>query len=250
MKIRRFPFLLPVLLFANAMASAEPLADLKGTLARFNGNEPISGRVEFQQISQGGEDKKGKSRQSQATIAVDAGPQGLKLGWSTAQLQAARREARAKQVDKDAATPNLDALSALSARDAAKLLDYADELDEQLTNAKLLEDRAGSWQGQPARLLRLKLPAPMNGEDAKMINSFEHEFQLWLGPDGVPVGLERNLSFKASKFLISFEGGEKETLQLGRVGTRLVVLDSRKEARGAGLGFSSSSSTHTVLRLP
>jgi hypothetical protein len=228
---------------------ADPVADLRGTLERFKGMEAVKGRVDLQSWNKSGEGKKLKERQSSGQVQVEDGPQGLRLGWTAQQIQAARKDALAKGANPEAATPNLDSLRALDVADASRMLSYAEHLGLMLQGAILLEDRADTYLGKPARLLVLKPEARFSAEDKEVIKSFEASLKVWVGPDGVPVGLEEATSFKGSKFLITFKGSHSESTSLGRAGTRLVALRSTKETTGSGLGMSSQGKVVASLTL-
>ena len=243
------PIALSLLLLTSSGLFADPITELRATLEHFKGQEPVKGKVELQSWSKSGEGKKLKERQSTGLVQVEDGPQGLHLGWTAQQLQAARKDALAKALNPEAATPNLDSLKALDIAEAAEMLSYADTLLVNVQGAEVLEDRPDAYQGKPARLLVLKPASHMSAEDKETIKSFESSLKIWLGSDGVPLGLEESLNYKASKFLITFKGSKSSSITLGRSGHRLVALRSAKDNTGSGMGMSTQGKVVAVLTL-
>jgi hypothetical protein len=209
-------------LLAASSLQADPLGDLRAALQKLQGREAIKARAEVASTSQDGSGKKARTRQSRSAILLEDGPAGLRLGWTAEQVEAARGEARKRKADPEAPTPNLDALRALNAEDAAELLGAAPALLGKLAQAKVLEDRP---------------------EAKEMMKKYDQRLKVWLDADGAPLGSEESLEFKGSKFRISFGGTSKEHATFRRVGGRLVVERSSKETSGSGMGFSSSGRT-------
>jgi hypothetical protein len=245
-------FFAPALLLAAALAAggarANPVEELRNRLAGFSSSEQIAMRADVRSNGRSGEGKEQKPRQTQAVVLIEDGPLGLKLGWTSKQVQAAREEGRLRAVNAEAETPNLDALTAIDARQAAQLLDYASALHQQLTGAELLEDKQDTWQGRPARLLRIKPALALGKDEKKAIKSIESEMRVWLDADGVPLAVERKYRLKGSRFLISFEAGESSSVTLGRVKSRLVATSSSRESEGSGMGYSSQERTVITLQ--
>lgn len=230
-------------LLAASSLQADPLGDLRAALQKLQGREAIKARAEVSSTSQDGSGKKAKTRQSRSAILLEDGPAGLRLGWTAEQVEAARGEARKRKADPEAPTPNLDALRALNAEDAAELLGAAPALLGKLAQAKVIEDRPEAYGGRPARLLHLQLEPALDAEAKEMMKKYDQRLKVWLDADGAPLGSEESLEFKGSKFLISFGGTSKEHATFRRVGGRLVVERSSKETSGSGMGFSSSGRT-------
>jgi hypothetical protein len=225
--------LLPAGLFAN------PVADLRASLERFRGQEPVRGRVEIQIWNRTGEGKKARERAGSGQMQVEDGPQGLRLGWTAPQMQAARQDALARAGNPEAAAPNLDCLKAVDAAEASRMLNFADYLEVLLQGAQVLEDRPEPYQGRPARLLVLKPEAHVSAEERDLIKSLEIRLKVWLGVDGVPLGLEESVAFTGSKFFLTFHGGHSESTTLARVGRRLVALRCTRESNASGMGLST-----------
>lgn len=239
--------LIPFFLLAALPCAADGLTDLRSSLSRLQGGEAIRATANIQNWSQDGEGKKARVKQSHSTVQIEDGPNGLRLGWTPVQIQAARKEAQLKASNPETATPNLDSLSALNGLGATAILSQSDHLLHQLQGATLLEDRTDTYQGKPARLVVLKLDPAVGAEEKSMIRDRQETLKVWLDGHGVPLATEHTMSIKASKFLISFTANNREVRNLAVQGNRLVVSNETKESSGSGMGFSNTSKKVTAL---
>jgi len=244
--VKKFLFLLlaiPTPLFADG------LTDLRATLQKLQSDQPLRARVEIRTRHSGGESDKQKESQAISTVIVESGPQGLTLSWSPDQIKQSRKAAWAERANPDAPKSDLAALKALEAGDALNLLDAADPLRRGLEKAVLQEDKRDNYQGKPARLLIVKVDLGLDEEERKALKSSEAILKLWLDGDGVPLGMERDIQARFSKFLIGFRVHEHETREFQRAGGRLVVTRASKDSSGSGLGHSDESHTTTSVTL-
>lgn len=241
------PQLIPLLLLAALPCAADGLSELRGTLGKLQGSEAIHATAEIQNWSQDGEGKKARIKQTRSTVRIEDGPNGLRLGWTPAQIQAARKESQLKAVNPEAVTPNLDSLSALNGLGATTFLSQSDHLLQQLKGATLLEDRADGYQGKPSRLLVFKLDPVVSADEKSMVKDRKETLKVWLDDHGVPLATEHAMNIKASKFLISFTANNRQVRKLAVLGNRLVVSDETQENSGSGMGFSNTSKKVTAL---
>lgn len=239
--------LIPFFLLATLPCAADGLADLRGTLARLQGGEAIHAMADIQNWSQNGEGKKARVKQSHSTVQIEDGPNGLRLGWTSLQIQNARKESQLKATDPEAPTPNLDSLSALNGLGATAFLSQSDHLLQQLKGATVLEDRPDTCQGKPARLVVFKLDPAVGAEEKSMIKDRKETLKVWLDDHGVPLATEHAAAIKASKFLISFIANNHQTCKLAVMGNRLVVSNETQENSGSGMGFSNTTKKMTAL---
>lgn len=239
--------LMPLFLLATLPCAADSLADLRGTLSKLQGSEAIRATADIQNWSQDGEGKKAHVKQSHSTVQIEDGPNGLRLGWTPSQIQGARKEAQLKATDPEAATPNLDSLSALNGLGATGFLCQSDDLLQLLKGATVVEEKSDFWQGKPARLVVFKLDPVVGAEEKSMIKNRKETLKVWLDGHGVPVATEHSIAIKASKFLISFTANEREERKLAVRGSRLVVERETRESSGSGMGFSNTSKKVTAL---
>ncbi len=246
---RPIPLLLLALLAALPLA-ADPIADLRGGLARLRGESALRARIDVKLTQTAKEDEATRETVKDASILAEAGPQGLKLSWPPQALAEARKAARLRAANPDA--PKQDGgLAELDAEDASDLLSYAEPLSLLLDGAKLMEDKDEMRQGKPARLLVLEPRERLSASQKKMLKSREESLRLWLDTDGFPVAMERVVDLKFSKFLISFAVTNRESRTFARVGGRLVVTSESTDGGGAGLGQSGHNKRQTrVTVLP
>jgi hypothetical protein len=241
--------LLPFCLLAASALHADTLGDLRAALQKLQGRESIKARAEVNTTSLNGEGKKQKSKQSRGAVLLEEGPGGLRLGWTSEQMEAARVETRRKKTDPEAQTPNLDSLRALNAEDASEMLGAAPALLVKLSQVKLLEEKPETFGGRPARMLHLQMEPALSAETRDVMKKYEQRLKVWLDADGTPLGAEESVDFKGSKFLISFGGSSRETSVYRKVGGRLVAERTTKETSGSGMGMTSSGKTIVALTL-
>lgn len=234
---------LALLLLAPALR-ADGLTDLRATLKGLSAKQPVKATVDCQVWNRTGKGKKPKVVQGQVQAKIEDGPAGLKLGWDKAELDRIQAATKAKDHGPE------QAMAALKAEKAEALLDSAKDLLSDLEEAKLQEDRADTFQGKSARLLVLKLEDnDMDEEDRKHLKTYSHILSVWMGPDGVPLGLQDQLDLKGSFFLISFEVHNKATRTFVRTGDRLVTLHEESLGNGSGAGQNSEDKKVMDLKL-
>jgi hypothetical protein len=239
-----------VLLLTAGILQADALADLKGALARLNGQDPVKASVDYQFWSRQGDDKKPVITEGKSTTIVEDGPQGLRMSWSRALIQTAVQEAKAQAQDPEKRASTRRAIEGLRAVEVSSYLNGAQELLSTLEQGQVTEERSEAWQGKPARLLCLKLAPKLSRQDQKYIKEFEATAKVWIGLDGLPLAAETQTRMKGRALLvISFEQQRKETFQFTRVGNRLVVVHHAQESSGSGGGEKGQSKTVVTLHL-
>lgn len=237
-----------ILLLAAGLLQADALSDLKNTLARLNGQEPVKVSVEYQFWSRQGDDKKPVITEGKSTTFVEDGPQGLRMSWSRALMQTAVQETKAQAQDPEKKASTRRAIEGLKAVEVCNYLNGAQELLSTLEQGQVTEERNEAWQGKPARLLCLKLTPKLSKQDQKYIKELEATAKVWIGADGVPLAAESQVKMKGRAFLvISFEQLQQETFSFARMGNRLMVMHHTKESSGSGGG--EKGQTKTVLSL-
>ncbi|WLT32316.1 hypothetical protein [Geothrix sp. PMB-07] len=240
---------LPLLLVC-ALAQADTLGELKGTLAKLNGQDPVKATIAYQFWSKQGDDKKPVITEGKATSQAEDGPQGLKLSWSRNLIQTAAQEARAKVQDPEKKTPTRRAIEGLKAVEVSEYLNGSDELLRTLEQAQLVEEKADTWQGKPARLLNLKLTPRLGEQEKKYVKELEATAKLWVGSDGLPLAIQSSVHIKGRALLvISFEQNQKEEYHFARSGNRLIVVQHVNETSGSGGGEKGQSKTVVSLSL-
>jgi hypothetical protein len=241
--------LLPLLL-VGALLPADTLSDLKGTLTRLNGQEPLRASVDYQFWNRRGDDKKPVITEGKATTQVEDSPQGLKLSWTRTLIQAANDEAKAKVLDPEKNTPTRSALEGLKAVEVSDYMNGAGELLRMLEQSQLVGEKQETWQGKPARLLQLKVTPRLPQEIKKRVKELDATAKVWVSPEGIPLAAESQLHIKGRALLvISFEQQQKEEFHFARSGNRLVVVHHVQENSGSGGGEKNQSKTVMNLSL-
>ncbi len=238
------------LLLVGALLSADTLSELKGTLARLNGQEPVRANVDYRFWSRQGDEKKPVITEGKATTHVEDGPQGLRMSWSRGLIQTAAQEAKAEALDPEKSTPTRRAIEGLKAIEVSDYLNGAEELLRTLEQSQLVAEKAEVWQGKPARLLQFKLSPRMAQQQRKYVKEMDATARVWVGADGLPLAVESQVHMKGRALLvISFEQQQKEEFQFTRAGNRLVVVQHVQERSGSGGGEKGQSRTVMNLSL-
>jgi hypothetical protein len=214
----------------------DPLAELRATLSRLEGREPIRAAVEVQLYTQTREDGKPRPEQGRGTVRVEDGPEGLRVIYPRATLERAAEEERAHRADPEKTTPTASVLRQVDANDLAEILSFAGPLATRLAHATVIGEHPDGTAGRPARLLELKLTPPLNQVERKHVKESALTMKLWLGADGVPFAAESTMKAKAGLLFLTFDTENRERWDLARVGNRLVVTRRHQETSGAGLG--------------
>ena len=242
--------LLLIVRAAGGALRGDALADLRGTLQGLRGHDAVKGGLDHQFWSRQGDPKSAKESQGKVGAWVEEDGGGLRIFWPRQVLDQADREARARAKDPEKEAPTRRAMAGLSPTDVAEYLGAAEAMLRELESAQVTEDKSEPYQGRPARCLTLKVEPRLSGRDRKYVKELHAKAKVWLGPDGVPLGAEREMSMKGRAFLvISFEQKEKEELRFTKVGDRLVTTYRHAVRSGSGGGESGQSSSTTTLAL-
>ncbi len=239
-----------LLLLTAATLRADALSDLREALQRLDAPQPLAGTIEFSFTDSGGEAKKPEVREGRATAGVALDANGLHITWAPEQLAAAAREANENVGQPKQPAPTREAMSRLSATQVHDYLAASRDLARSLACAKLLEEKADHWNGQPARLLTFKLEPPLSAEDRKGIKEIDGTARVWIAADGTPLAAESSLRLKGRVMvMIGFEHTEKEQFTFARRDNHLVVTDHVRETQDDGGGQHARSKTTVALRL-
>jgi hypothetical protein len=177
--------------------------------------------------------------QGSAVTHVEDGPQGLRIGWDRNAMQAAEAEQRATSLAPARQAPAAQVMKSLTALDLAERLHEGETLDRLLLQATLVETRPDTWEGKPATLLVFHtVPVITPPSLRRAVKEIAAQGQLWLGADGTPLAYRSEVNYKGSRFLIRFQGMQKEEIHFLRNGNRLVGTWTSNEERQSGLGQS------------
>src|SRR5579864_3764922 len=106
------------------------VVELAATLARFSATDPIQGLLELQLSRQSMEEH--WADQSHATVEVEDGPQGIRVGLPRSVSRQTLQELRAQTLDPSKHMPTYNALQALTLNEVAGDLDSAAVLAQDL----------------------------------------------------------------------------------------------------------------------
>ncbi|NWJ40539.1 MAG: hypothetical protein HXX12_06170 [Geothrix sp.] len=241
---------LSILLLSLALPlGANGLDDLRSSLQKLQGSEPVKATLDHSFWRQTTDDKKPVISQGKVTAQLEDGPQGLKVAWGRGTLQQAAKELAAQEREPDRPAPTRTALRNVDPLEVGESLNHAEALLRDLAQAQVQEEKADTWQGKPARLLVLKLAPKIPESQKKYLKELKVEAKVWVGADGVPLAFSSSVSYKGSRMFISFEGGNTQELQFSRIGNRLVATRATSEDRSSGFGASSQTKKTTTLTL-
>lgn len=230
-------------------AQADGLADLRGALSRLNGQEAVKASVDHQSWRKVVDGKKSDIIQGRAQAQVEDGPAGLKLAFPKNLLQQAAQEAQARAKDPEKTTPTWTAIGEVSLKQVVEWANQGDALLREIEEgqAKVLEDRADTFQGKPARLLVLQVTPRMKAEDKKNVKDLQISAKVWLGQDNLPMGWTSSTQVKASKFFISFTSTQSEETRFALVRNRLVATYVCKEESSSVMSMNTQSKQVTTI---
>jgi hypothetical protein len=239
--------LMAVLLLALPL-HADTLTDLRAALARFTGRDTIRATVDIQQTVDNSGRFGNEKYSGQATIDIEGDANGLKVVLSRPLLEQMSRELRARARDSNQTAPTISAVNEIGSVAAAEAIDYAPSLVNLMDGAKVVEERAGQWQGKPARIVVLRL-ADNLGDDKGKVTYTENRLTLWLANDHVPMAGEHSVGAKFSILFLKGEMKKKSSFTLAPVGDRLVRLRAQASQSTAGLGQKGNESTVATVRV-
>ena len=250
--VMSFVKLTAFLLFAApVLAIGDVLGDLRATLQHLQSDQTLRARVEIKIRRSGGESGNPKRSVGDSSVIVESGGHGLRMTWSVEQIEQSRRAAAEKRAHPDAASSDVATLTALEAEDALDLLDASEPLRRGLEGVTLLEDKPDFYNGKPARLLIIRPDLRLEEEGRKALKDCDANLKLWLDSAGQPVGMDRDLRLRFSKYFLSYRVHDEEVREFQFAGGRLIVARSQHDNSGSGLGHSEEShTTTTVTMLP
>ncbi|MGI8891367.1 MAG: hypothetical protein ACR2G0_11370 [Chthoniobacterales bacterium] len=245
-----YPRLIALILLATPLlARGDALGDLRATLGNLQSDQTLRARVEITIRRSGGENGNPKKAVGNSSVIVESGGRGLRLSWSAEQVSQSRKAAAEKSAHPDAARSDVATLNALDTDDALNLLDAAEPLRRGLEGAVLLQDKADTYKGKPARLLVIRPDLRMPEEGRKALKENEASLKLWLDSAGQPIAMNRDLRLRFSKFFLSYRVHDEEVREFQVASGRLVVTRSQHDNTGSGLGHTEASHTTTTVSL-
>jgi len=240
-----------LVLAVPVLARGDVLGDLRATLQGLQSDQTLRARVEIKTWRSSGESGNPKQSTGNSSLIIESGGHGLRMSWSAEQIQQSRQAAAEKRAHPDAPRSDVATLTVLEADAALDLLDAAEPLWRTLEGAALLENKPDTYKGNPARLLVIRLDLRLEEEGRKALKESDAILKLWLDSIGQPIGMDRDLRLRFSKYFLSYRVHDEEVREFQIAGGRLVVTRSQRDNSGSGLGHSEESHTTTkVMLLP
>src|SRR4051794_33003020 len=148
MTSRSLVVLVAALLLPSGRAHADPLGDLRASLQKLVGEQPIKAQIVVKNIVKNNDEGQAQQTVEEGAVVAEDGPQGLRLSWAPQQILEARKAEWQKAANPDApAQQSSSSLSVLGAKDAADLLGYAEPLRLLLEGATLVENKVEPCNG-------------------------------------------------------------------------------------------------------
>jgi hypothetical protein len=233
-------------------AQGDTLSDLRAVLGRLNGHAPIRATYEIQRSGQSKGRFVNDRYSGSVAVEIEADTAALRVVFPQALLDTIAREQAAKLRNSATDTPTLNALWEVSAVHTAEAVDFAPALLQMIDGAKLVDDRAATLQGRPARMIVLDLPQrvtqPNGTIDIGKVTVEKDRMTLWLGADGLPQVAEHVRTIKASVLLFKALSEETESWQFAAGAGRLLRLRYESKSSGSGLGQTGSGTLVFTLK--
>jgi hypothetical protein len=226
MMIRRLALLV---LFTAATARADTLGDLRTALQSLHGQMPLRATY-ARQSARSGE----HAYKSAAAVDVRVDGEGLTITFPKPLVEQLSTQSPEYEAKNDTSAVHA---ADVSPTNVTQLLNYAPALLRRLDGAKLLQERQGTYGGQPARILVVSVP--QRGHVPKMVKVNATEtLTMWLGADHLPLAVQSEGKFSAGILFLKAEGTMTESMSLLRRDDRLVVARRQEESQSSGFGMS------------
>jgi hypothetical protein len=239
------------LVFASALLlamplHANPLQELRDTLARLAGHTPLKASVQLKSESRSSDGDDSEASTGLASVQLEDGTQGLRLNYPQAALSRAAQEDAARAANPKAPAPTATGLRGLGFSDVSELSRAAESLQRDLARAVFMAERQEPWQGRPARALVFDLPPARKD---KHVKKHESTLEVWLGADGVPLASRKRQRVEGRAFVVvSFEWENTEEQVFAVIGERMVATRRIGTNRASGGGQKGSDRVEYTLQ--
>lgn len=228
---------------------ADALADVRSALGRFGAAGPIRATYEVHRIEKsegklGNENENGK-----VSVEVEGDANGFRIVLPRPLLDAVEREKLAEKRNAKANTPTVAALREVDPVGASNAIDFAPELLRLLDGAKVVEEKAGAWNGKPARTITFGLTYSADDDGPGKVTIAQNKLTLWLDANNVPLGGEHHFQAKFSFLIFKGESKQQKKWQFAGVGDRLVRLRQEEQNNTTGMGQKQNEQTVATLRV-
>lgn len=230
------------------LGRADGLSDLKTALEKLNNRQPIRAQVKAYASTVSTEDKKATQASGSMDVTVEHNSNGVRILWSTEDLDRVREESEKALLNADTSTPLRSLMNSFSASTMDSLLAHGDDLTRLLMVSQLVSETSETRNGQPVRKLLFKVNRPLKESERKSMKSYVNELSIWIDENGIPVASVEKTELKGSRFLISFDVSTLVKRSFRRIGDRLVVseFESNNKNSVSIMGTTNTQSRFTV----
>ena len=239
--------LLLLLAFTHPL-HADAFSDLRDALGRLTAREPIRATYEVHRTVHNEGKFSNDKFNGKALVELEGDGDGVRIAFARPLIDQATREMQARAGNPKLSTPTVSALNQIGAVTAAEAIDAAPPILNMIHDAKVVDDRTGTWQGKPARVVIFRLSDKRESDVGKVTVS-ENRLTLWLGADHIPLAAEHVRNAKMSFLVFKGESKSKRSWHFARIGDRLIRLHEEENESGSGLGQKGTVSFVATLRV-
>jgi len=222
--------LVTALAFSGTLLRADGLTDLKAALKAL----PQAPKVRVLINEESSEREGGKDHHERRTVRLEDGPEGTRI------LEDSRLPALAGKSNPGPSNAKQ------GDRPFEGILRPAAGLLEQLDQARLVEEKPDTREGQPVRRLKLVMELKLDAEAKSKLKKAAQEATVWIGADGVPLAMDQQIEIKARVLLVASVWTKVDIrIRYQRHQGRLLVLEERSDVQGSALGKSFSAQEAT-----
>ena len=233
---------LAVALAAATTLSASTLDDVKAALRNLRAKQPVHAVYETKSANVAAGRFFDQNVTTSASVEARFDENGLTLVYAQSLLARAAAQRDAKRDDAR------ERVADISAARVGEMLDFAPSLVALLDRATVVEERASSYNGQPARLLVMNIkqredPRVKSGHvDVKL-----DRVSLWVGSDSLPLASERSIKFSAGILFLKADGETTEKSVFVHRDDRLIMARQDHSDSSSGMGQTShNTETETI----
>lgn len=237
-------------LFFALPLHADALGDVRAALTRFGARGPIRATYEVHRIEKN-EGKLGNGNDNgKVAVEVEGDANGFRIVFPRPLLEAVEREQLAEKRNAKSNTPTMAALREVDPVAASGAVDFAPELLRLLDGAKVVEEKAGAWNGKPARAVTFGLTYSVDDDGPGKVTVAQNRLTLWLDPaSNVPFGGEHHFQAKFSFLIFKGESKRQKKWQFAAAGDRLVRVRMEESAQTNGMGQKQDEQTVATVRV-
>ncbi|HEY0142738.1 MAG TPA: hypothetical protein VGF48_17695 [Thermoanaerobaculia bacterium] len=228
---------------------ADALTDVRSALGRFAGRAAIRASYDVHRIEKNEGKLGNESTNGKVSVEVEGDANGFRVIFPRPLLDAVEREKLAETRNAKATSPTVNALREVDPVAAANAVDFAPELLRLLDGAKVVEEKAGAWNGKPARTVTFGLTHSIETDGAGKMTVAQNKLTLWLDANNVPLGGEHHFQAKFSFLIFKGESKQQKKWQFAGVGDRLVRLRQEEQNNMTGMGQKQNEQTVATVRV-